>query len=193
MKEVEPLKSTVSADDVTIVADESGYVLNIAGIYQDIVTRDWAIQICQQATQSARVGHVQNSWFNVSSLSDPGILENAVGAALRADVIVVSIYAADELPIELSVWFDVWLPRRPARVSALTALIGVTDSLDSESLRTIKSLEAVARKGQLDFIPQERQRPVASLAAPTGQPASTTALALQKRYGPRYDAYYHWR
>lgn len=193
MKEVETLKPTVSVDDVTIVADESGYVLNIVGIYQDTVTRDWAIQICQQATQSARVGHVQNSWFNVHSLGDSGVFEDAVGAALRADVIVVSIYAADELPLELCVWFEAWLARRPVRVSALTALIGVADPLDSESLRTIKYLEGVARKGQLDFIPQERQRPVVSLGSPARQPASTTALALQKRYGPRYDAYYRWR
>jgi hypothetical protein len=190
-KAVAILKPAVPAHDVAIAADESGYVLNIMGIYQDTVTRDWAIQICQQATQFARQGRVQNSWFTVNSLGDPGILTDAVFAALRADVIVVSIYAADELPIDLYVWFDAWLPRRPAHVSALTALIGVVESLDSQSVRTIQYLQSVAHKGQLDFIPQERKRPVTSPASRIGSAAGTTAQALQKLYGPRYDAYYH--
>jgi hypothetical protein len=46
----------------------------------------------------------------------------------------------------------------------------------------------------LDFIPQERQRPVTSPASSIAlitEPASATAQARQKLYGPRYDSYYH--
>jgi len=62
-------------------------------------------------------------------------------------VIVVSVYAADDLPLDLYVWFDLWLPRRPVHGGALTALVGVTEPLDSQSARTFEYLHAVARKG----------------------------------------------
>ncbi|MGD1088428.1 MAG: hypothetical protein ABR955_06845 [Verrucomicrobiota bacterium] len=198
MKAVEFQEEMVLSDEVNRVnidRDESGYTLNIVGIYQDMLTRYWAMQTCHWATQFAREGRVQNQWFNVNSLNDPGIFADAVRAALAADVIVVSVHAADELPPDLRVWFEAWLPRRPTRVGALSALIGVAEPLDSQSVRTLDYLQAVARKGQLDFIPQERRRPVAPPASSFAlitEPAGATAQALQKRCGPRYDAYYHW-
>jgi hypothetical protein len=195
MKAVELLKRTVLTDEVSIASDESGHTLNIAGVYQDRVTQDWAMQTCHWATQMARAGRVHNSWFNVNSLGDSGIFVDAVCAALLADVIVVSVYAADELPLDLCAWFEAWLPRRAARVGALTALVGVAEPLDSQSARTFEYLQAVARKGQLDFIPQERKRPVASPAASVGlitEATGATAQALQEHCGPRYDAYTHW-
>jgi hypothetical protein len=194
MKTVGLLQRMVPSNDAPIVPDESGYTLNIVGVYQDGVTQDWVTQTCHSATQQARAGRVQSSWFNIHSLGDPKILEEAVRTALIADVIAVSIYAADELPLDLYVWFDLWLPRRPAHGGALTALVGVAEPSDSHSARTFEYLQAVARKGQLDFIPQERRRPVTSPASSLGlftEPASATAQARQMLYGPRYDAYYH--
>ena len=138
--------------------EASGYTLNIAGVYQDSVTRDWAMQSCRRATQLAGEERFQNNWYDANSLSDHGILLDAVQAALVADVIVVSVYAADELPLDLYVWVQTWLPRRPSRIGALTALIGVAEPLDFQFARTLEYLQAVARKAQLDFIPQQRKR-----------------------------------
>jgi hypothetical protein len=144
-----------------ITPEEPSYILNIAGVYQDNVTQDWAMRACRRATQLAGEERVQNKWYDAHSLSDPAILHEAVHAALAADVIVVSVHAAHELPLDLYVWVAAWLPRRGSRAGALTALIGVAEPLDSSFVRTFDYLEAVARKGQLDFIPQERQRPAA--------------------------------
>ena len=94
----------------------------------------------------------------------------AVRAAVVADVIVVSVHAAGDLPLGLYVWIDVWLPRRLSRAGALAALIGVAEPADPHSVRTHEYLQAVARKGQLDYIPQERKRPVASPDSPMGMP-----------------------
>jgi hypothetical protein len=41
----------------------------------------------------------------------------------------------------------------------LRAFIGVAEPPDSQFARTSAYLQAVARKAQLDFIPQERKRP----------------------------------
>ena len=120
------------------------------------------MQSCRQATQLAGGERVQNTWYNANSLSDPGILLDAVRAAVAADVIVISVYAADELPLDLYVWIEAWLPRRLSRRGALAALVGVAEPLDSPSVRTLEYLQAVARKAQLDFIPQQRKRPAAS-------------------------------
>jgi hypothetical protein len=195
-KAVELLERTVLPDKVAIAPDESRNVLNIAGVYQDRVTWDWAAEACHLATQLAGEGHVQNRLFNADSLSDPEIFADAVRAALTADVIVVSVYAADRLPPNLYVWFEAWLPLRPSRAGALTAMIGVTELLDSQSVRTFEYLYALARKGQLDFIPQERQRPIAfptSSLERIAEPAGAAAQAFQKLYGPHYDAYYQTR
>jgi hypothetical protein len=97
--------------------------------------------------------HIRNKWYDVHSLSDLGILLEAVRAALVADVIVISVHAADELPLGLYVWIDAWLPRRTASEGALTALIGADEPQGPESFRTREYLQAVARKGHLDFIP----------------------------------------
>jgi hypothetical protein len=178
MKTVELLERPAEAFEVAVAPNESEYTLSIAGVYQDSVTRDWAMQSCRQATRLAGAERVQNTWHNTNSLSDPGILLNAVRAALVADVIVISVYAADEMPLDLRVWIEAWLPRRLSRRGALAALVGVSDPLDSPSVRALEYLQAVARKAQLDFIPQQRERP----AAPS----------LKELYGHRCDVCRHW-
>jgi hypothetical protein len=161
-KAVHLLGRPVLADKVAIAPAESDVALNIAGVYQDFVTREWALQTCRRATRLAGEERIQNTWYNTNSLSDPAVLLHAVHTAAVADVILVSVHASDELPPELCVWIDAWLPLRPPRVGVLTALIGVAQPLEPQSLRALNYLEAVARKAQLDFIPQQRQRPVPS-------------------------------
>lgn len=148
MNAIEPF-----SDPVAVAPTESDYALNILGIYQDPLTQSWGVPMCRLATQLAGEDRIRNQWFDVHSLNDIGVLLEAVRAAQVADVIVVSLYAADELPLGLYVWIDAWLPRRSSRVGALTALIGVDQSQDPPSIRTREYLQAVARKAQLDFIP----------------------------------------
>ena len=137
MNAVTRLARTALSDEAALAPEESGYSLNIAGVYQDSLTRDWAMQTCRLATQLAGEESVRNKWYNANSFNDHGILLEAVHAALVADVIVVSVYAAEELPLDLCVWFEAWSPRRPARAGALTALIGVAEPLDSQFVRTV--------------------------------------------------------
>jgi len=141
------------SDEMTVAPRESGYELNIVGVYQDPLTQSWGVPMCRLAMHLAGEDLVRNTWYDVHSLSDLGILLAAVRAALAADVIVVSVYAADELPLDLYVWINAWLPRRNSREGAFTALIGADQPQDSQSVRTHDYLHAVARKAQLDFIP----------------------------------------
>jgi hypothetical protein len=109
--------------------------------------------MCRLAKQLVGEDLVRNTSYDVHSLSDLAMLLAAVRAALVADVIVVSVYAADDLPLDLYVWINAWLPRRNAREGAFTALIGADKPQDPQSVRTHDYLQAVARKARLDFIP----------------------------------------
>jgi hypothetical protein len=159
---VGPPRQTVFLDESETALDDSGYEFKIAVVYQDTLAQSWAIQMCRPVRQKFGGENVQNTWHSVPSLSDPEVLIEAADAALAADVIVVAIHAADELPPELCAWIDVWLPRRRARMGALAALIGVAREPASQALRTQEYLQAVALRGQLDFLPHERKLPAES-------------------------------
>jgi hypothetical protein len=190
-KAFEQMELPIPSDQVAVAAEEAGYALTIAGVYQDGVTQEWARQNCRRATLLAGEERVQNAWYDVHSLSDPGIFLEAVHAALKADVIVVSVYAADELPLDLYVWIQAWLPRRLARAGALSALIGVAQPPDDQFVRTLQYLQAVASRGRLDFVQEERMRPVVSAASAStlnGPRSGATTQALQGLCVPRFDA-----
>jgi hypothetical protein len=148
MNSIEPL-----SDRMSEAANKSEYALSIVGVYQDPLTQSWGVPMCRLATQLVGENHIQHLWYDVHSLTDSRVLVDAVRAALVADVIVVSVHAAEELPVGLYVWIDAWLPRRASREGALTALIGGDEPQDLPSTRTREYLHAVARKAQLDFIP----------------------------------------
>ncbi|MGD0815118.1 MAG: hypothetical protein ABSA83_16080 [Verrucomicrobiota bacterium] len=141
------------SDVVTVAPNRAAYELNIVGVYQDPLTQSWGVPMCRLAMQLAGEDRIRNTWYDVHSLADIDIFLDAIRAALMADVIVISVYAAEELPMDLYVWIDAWLPRRPPGEGALTALIGVVDPQSPQSLHTQEYLQAVARKAQLDFIP----------------------------------------
>ena len=182
-------------DEVPVAPTESEYALNIVGVYQEPLTQSWGVPVHRLATQVAGEDRIRNTWFDVHSLNNIGVLLDAVRAALVADVIAISVYAADELPLGLYVWIDAWLPRRTSREGALTALIGADEPQNPQSFHTREYLQAVARKAQLDFIPQQRERPAPSVVSSIDlitEPASTTAQSLQELYGHRDHAYRHW-
>ena len=77
--EQEPI---VPSDEADIGPTESEYVLNIAGVYQDLLTRDWAAHVCEQAIQIAGAERIQAAWFEVPPLGRTG--DPARGRASRA-------------------------------------------------------------------------------------------------------------
>jgi hypothetical protein len=141
------------SDETTGAPRKSGLELNIVGVYQNALTHSWGCPCAVWRRNWPERVAVRSTRYDVHSLSDHQILLAAVRAALVADVIVVSVYAADELPLDLYVWINAWLPARNAREGAFTALLGADKPQDSQSVRTHDYLQAVARKGRLDLIP----------------------------------------
>jgi len=81
------------------------------------------------------------------------------------------------------------LPTEPFEVA-----IAPDESKYTLNVRTIDCLRAVARKGQLDFISQERKRPVSSRASSMkliAEHAGATAPVRDGLPSQRYAAYPH--
>jgi hypothetical protein len=162
MEQKDSLDRNVPSDEAESAWPETQYALNVALVYQDAPTREWAAQVCGQVTRLAGKDAVRCTWWEISQLGDPEVLKNAVLTTTQADAIFVSIYDAKEFPVDLCVWIDAWLPRRSLSTGALIALISVPGQMSAQLEHARGYLRAVARKGRLDFLLRERKLPVAS-------------------------------
>jgi hypothetical protein len=162
MEQTNILERTTPLDEVEFAPPETEYGLNVALVYQDIPTRKWATRVCDQVAQLAGKDAVHCSSWEINRLGDPEVLMDAILMTLVADVIMVSIYDAKELPVDLCAWFDAWLPYRSLPTGALIALISVPGQTSAQLEHARGYLRAVARKGRLDFLLRERRLPVTS-------------------------------
>jgi hypothetical protein len=162
MEQKSILERTKPSEEAEFVPSETGSALNVVSVYQDTPTRQWATQVCDQVTRLAGKDAVHCTWWKIDRLGDPEILQEAVLAAIQADAILVSIYDAEELPVELCAWIDAWLPRRSLPTGALIALVSVPAQMSARLEHARSYLRAAARKGRLDFLLRERKLPVTS-------------------------------
>ncbi len=185
-------KALGTADRPASAADQTEPVLNVTSVYQDPLTHQWCTELWERVEPLiGRGGTCRKSW-NVGRLAEPVAFDNAVEAAAEADVLVISVRAAGDLPLTLRVWIDAWMPRRAGRAGALVALIGLPGRPDAQSRRARQYFETVARQGGLDFLPRERKLPEEPLALsvlPLVTPAdSRTALRPAARPSWRVGA-----
>jgi hypothetical protein len=162
MERTNILERTTPLGDLEFAPAETEYALNVALVYQDAPTRNWANQVRDQVTRLAGKDAVRCTQWEISRLGDPEVLKDATLMTMVADVILVSIYDAKELPNDLYVWIDAWLPRRFLPTGALIALISVPEQTTAQLEHARGYLREVARKGRLDFLLRERKLPVAS-------------------------------
>jgi hypothetical protein len=141
------------------VAVQAEPLLNITSVYQDPLTHEWCTELWERVEPLiGRGGTCRKAW-SIGRLAEPFAFEDAVEAAAEADVLVISVRAAGDLPLMLRVWIDAWLPRRAGRSGALVALIGLSSRPDAPSSRAHQYFQTVARQGGLDFLPRERKLP----------------------------------
>ena len=142
-------------EELATASAEPGYALKVAVVYEDYLTREWAGHLCDWVTRFVGQECVRYTWWRIEKLTQPAILPKAVTAATQADVILVSVNTQKELPLDLCVWIDIWLPRRQQQPGALVALIGRERGASTSDLQAY--LEAVARRGGLDFLTREHE------------------------------------
>jgi hypothetical protein len=146
-------------DSAATAPDDTGQALNIVTVYQDALTRYWATELWDRVGQLIGDGGVCTQSWKIGDLKLALALAKAVQAAAVADVLVISVRDAAELPLLLRVWIDAWMPVRAGRPGALVALIGLPAQPDTQSGHAYQYLQAVARRAGLDFLPRERKLP----------------------------------
>ncbi len=139
---------------------EGSLGLNISIVYEDAGSREWAGVICGRVGGFVSHEIIRPTWWRLADLAEPAVLAGAVSTAMRADVIVVALRAAEGLPLPFYVWVDCWLPHHAREGAALVALITMPDNPSPRLDRARNFLRAVAEQGHLDFLIQERKQPL---------------------------------
>jgi hypothetical protein len=133
------------------------YALNLTVLYEETHSRDWARAVVGRVEKVLGRGAVRCTWWNMGDLHHPGVLAGAVSKAMRADLIVVATREPDVVPLPFYVWVNSWLPHRRPKTGALVALLGRAEPPSLRSDRMHKYLRAVARRGRLDLLLEERK------------------------------------
>jgi hypothetical protein len=187
----------VPSAQVAVVSKETEPALSVATVNQDPLTRHWTTELWDRVGQLVGHGGIRHQSWKISDLTDARVFTHAIQVAAKADMLVVSVRDAGELPAHLHVWIDAWMPLRAGREGALVALIGIPPQPDTQSGRAHAYLETVARQTGLDFLPRERKlpaepsalpalsrfTPVANLTMPgaVGAPGHNAGVRLQSR------------
>jgi hypothetical protein len=93
----------------------------------------------------------------LSELRMPQLRAIAAADANAADLVIISVHHAEGLPPELQDWIELWLAHKRKQPSLLVALFDPVYSGVSAALRA--ALEAVARRGHMEFLVQSEDAP----------------------------------
>jgi len=148
-----------AAARATLASPNAGDALNVALIYQDALTRQWAEQVRDRMPEVAGPKAVRCTEWRIGDLVGRRAFTEGVAALAQADIIVVSLYAAERLPAVFYLWVNVWLQERSGRPGALVALVIPPEALNSGSSETRRYLCAVASQGRLEFLLPECDQP----------------------------------
>jgi len=163
--------------------------LELVMMYEDAQSQMWTRQLSESLARALGKDAVHATGWKIGDLGTPGALAEAVVATTRADVVVIALNAAEELPLEAYIWVDAWLPRRPQIKGILVGLVAVPE--ESGALgwqRTENYLNAVARKADLEYLiqrcEQRQESPAGAMAGSAGNGAEISLFAEA--------AYTHW-
>ncbi len=129
-----------------------GEALHVVLVYQDALTREWAAQLWARVVQPLSAEKVLFKSWRISDLAHPEVLPEAVVATAEADILLVAIRDSEELPMQLSVWMEAWLPLRGNRPGALVPLIGIPGPLPGQGSQLDQRFRALADRGHLDYM-----------------------------------------
>jgi hypothetical protein len=166
MKQTPVLERDAALEQVTRASAPNDYALNLTVVYHDARTQAWAREVYDRVVKLAGREWLRATWWKISDLVEPGVLAGAVSTAIRAELIVVAIDAAEGLPLPFHVWIQNWLPHRQQSAGCLFALVGRSGPANAHSSRVREYLREVARMGRFEFLLDERRLP----AQPTAEP-----------------------
>ena len=94
---------------------------------------------------------INSDFWKFELLKHPQLREQAALEASEADMIVISADGAGELPVCLKKWFEIWVPEKVGRHSALVALLDREEETAGRMDSFSAYLRVMAEKGSMDF------------------------------------------
>jgi hypothetical protein len=156
-KEILTSESINQLEKLVAVSPKDDSPLNVALIYEDAQTREWAREAYERVTKVAADQGVRPTWWNLNNLCDPGVLAAAVSTAMRAEVIILAARAGEGMPLAFYAWINAWLPNRFYRGGVLAALLCTTERSGARPIRVGEYLREVARQGRMSFLLETRR------------------------------------
>jgi len=131
---------------------EPKFPFDIVITYEDKATCARAFAVCDHLIQELQNDHdIQQSWWRFHYLHDPQLLESAIDVALSADMIVMSLNNAKELPWLARRWVEGWLDQKDGHHQALVALVDNAPSSRRADCPILRYLNSVAHIAGMDF------------------------------------------
>jgi hypothetical protein len=125
--------------------------LEFVALYEDEFTAKWPRELEKLIAGVVGKEALSRAFWKLSDLNKPGVLADVVRATARADVIVVSVYDHEDLPLECHAWVEAWLPHRLQVRGALIGFIAAPDRRGVQPNHIQAHLRAVADEAGLDF------------------------------------------
>jgi hypothetical protein len=146
--------STDESDSLEAAAENS---FRAVIVYQDEPAQIWAAEMWERVTRLIGNEGIQVHCWAIGDLTHPRLFADAVQAAAEADVLIISATVAQDLPLNLYVWIDAWLPRRKIDEGALVTLLSVSEEASGASARALAYFQAIAARARMNFLPEERK------------------------------------
>ena len=143
-------------DKLVTISSDAKTALNVTMVYEDDETREWAREAFERVGKLAGEQPVRPTWWRLSNLSQPGVLAAASSTAMRADVIIVAVLAAEGLPLPFYAWINAWSPNRLQLNGVLVALLGAPQVTNKRSGRVGDFLRGIARQARLHLLLETR-------------------------------------
>jgi hypothetical protein len=149
-----------TANRTVLAGTNTGYALNVALVYQDALTRQWAGQVRDRMAEVVGSAAIRCTEWKIGNLTEPRVYWEGVAALAHADVIVVSLYETERLPSAFYLWVNLWLQERSGRPGAMVALVvPPEESSPGAKNETRRYLAAAASQGRLEFLMQVCNQP----------------------------------
>lgn len=126
-------------------------VKRIAIIYETAAIREHAVKFCERLAEERKSAAIEMNWWSFQLLGQPALRSEAVEKAAEADVVVVAMNAAGDLPEEIKYWIEHWLNKRGEREGAVVGLLQREDPHGVASFREIY-LRHAARRAGMDYL-----------------------------------------
>jgi hypothetical protein len=144
----------------TLPTTDTRPVLEVVVLYEDTVTRDRALQVCDHlAVELEDEVKLQFTWWRLDFLLDARIAWEATEAAVRAGMIVFSLHLGNSFPPPLQHWIASWADDRDAGEGAVVGLIGLGTEPSNWTSPRHQLLAKLAGRAGMDYLPQGHFNP----------------------------------